>query len=151
MTLAIFINFLIVVGILYWAGKKPILEHYRARAAKLEEEVRGSERAFEAATKELNGWTEKMQKAPDEAKAYAADAKTTLARFRETTIAAAKEESIRIGREASALANTELQRAKEGLGKEIALRSLRASESYLRGHLEDRDREVLIGQFAERA
>lgn len=151
MTLPILFNFAIVVFILYKAGRKPVLDHFRARAEKLDQEVRGAERAYEAASKECDSWANKMQKAPDEAKVFAADAKSTLARYRETTLAAATHESERVAKEAVALANTELQRAKEGLGRELALRSLRASESYLRSHLEDRDREVLLDQFAGRA
>lgn len=151
MTLPILFNFSIVVAILYLAARKSVPEHFRLRAEKLDQAIRGAERDFAAASKECDAWNTKMQHAPDEAKAFAADAKSSLTRYRETTLAAAKKESERVAKEAVALANTELQRAKESLGRELALRSLRASASYLRGHLEDRDREVLLDQFAGRA
>src|SRR5687767_5646409 len=94
------VNFAAVVGILVYAGRKPMASFLAQRSESIKAQIQESEAQAAEARKMLAEWQANRNAADAHAKAAVEDATTTLKKFKERTIASAHAEAERIKKEA---------------------------------------------------
>jgi len=142
-------NFLVVVGILWYYGRKPTLEFFANRRNTIESAIRGAENQYAQAESALKVWEQKWSNSQTEANQLRSDAKERAEIFRKRTLESANLEAERIEKDAQLLGKGEVLRAKRTLQREVAERSIRMAEKFLEGHLDERDRHKLVADYME--
>jgi F-type H+-transporting ATPase subunit b len=143
------VNFLLVVFILWYFGRKPTAEFFAHRRTAIESAIGEAETLYFEAEKTLNTWETKWKQCEAQAKALFDEAKGTLARHREKTLGAANEEAARLAKESQLLGKGEVLRARRLLQQELAERSISMAEKFMEKQLDDRDRHKLVSEYVE--
>lgn len=147
--LAATLNFLVVVLILGYFGRKPMKTFLANRSETFSTVLLAAETQFTESQKRLKTWETNTRDAEAHAKAQLDDAKVAIKRQREAALVTAKSEAERVTKESRLVGRSETARAKEALQREIATQSVRLAEAYLVGHLTDNDRQKLVGEYVE--
>lgn len=142
-------NFLVVVFILVYFGRKPMAAFLVTRSETVANDIQTAEAESQRAMERL----EVSQRNWDNSRAHATqqmeEAKSAMARLRESTLKSAHEEAARVKKESRLVGQSEASRAKSLLQKEVVEKSVRMAESYLTGHLSDKDRQKLVSEYVE--
>lgn len=148
--LPVLFNFAVVVAILYFSLRKMSSQFLINRSQAIATSIAEGEKLSADAAKLLGEWDSKWKQCEAYSKELMDEAKITIERLRASGLDKAKLESERIAREGKMAAETDLIRAKSNLQRDIALRSLGLSESYLNTHLAEEDRKRLVGEYMEK-
>jgi F-type H+-transporting ATPase subunit b len=147
--LASILNFLAVVFILVYFGRKPFAQFLQERSDGIRNAMAEAESlskdAFAQRDKWKSSWSQKdayMRQQWDEAKA-------ALKNQRERELATAKGEATRIEKDAELMGSGEIAKAKKRLQDELIQSSIDAAQTYLGGSLSTKDREKLVAEYMD--
>lgn len=149
-TLSTILNFVVVVGILWYAGRKPIGEFFATRSKGIATSVNEARSLSSQAKALLNEWDAKSRSAQSEIARQKEDAAQTVAKLKEATTARVKTESKRIADESVLVAAAEQQKAKRALRRGLATESLDQARRYLENHVEGKDSAKLLTDYLEK-
>lgn len=142
-------NFVAVVGIIFFAGRKPIADIFSGR----HESVGGAVKDAQAEHGEATALLSKAELAQRNLEAEVAksqsDAHNFLPKFKDETMKAAEKETIRIKQETKLIIDNEATRAKLTLEKEISLKCIKLAGESLKANVGDADQEKLTQEFME--
>lgn len=147
--LAPIVNFLAVVAILYFAGRKPFMAFLDTRSTTVGNSIVDAEIASKKAGEELAQWKSSWASSEAHAKAQKEEAAAAMARLKDTVLASAKVEATRIGKESSLVGQSEVTRARVSLQREVAEKSVKLAEAYLSSHLGEKDQQKLVSEYVE--
>lgn len=143
------LNFLVVAFILGYFGRKPMMAFLANRSDTFSGTLKEAETRHSEAEKALRTWETSTRDAEAHAKAQLEDAKSALKRQRESALVRAKSEAERVTKESRLVGQSEAVKAKDALQREVAAKSVQLAETYLTGHLTDKDRQKLVGEYVE--
>jgi len=143
------VNFLAVVAILYFAGKKPFGAFLATRSDTVATSITDAEIASKSAGEELAQWKNSWSSSEAHAKAQKEEAAAAMARLKDTVLASAKVEATRIGKESSLVGQSEVVKARTSLQREVAEKSVKLAEAYLSSHLGEKDQQKLVTEYVE--
>ncbi len=145
----IIFNFLAVLAILYFSTRKAFTQFLINRSKEIANAITEAEKLYAEASSQLAQCEADTKNSQDHAKTLFDDAKVTLERIRKTALEKARAEAERVSKEAALTSKTEFARAKLALQRELAEKSLKEAEAYLKGHLNDEDRHGLVSNYVE--
>jgi F-type H+-transporting ATPase subunit b len=147
--IAAIVNFLAVVFILVYFGRKPFSEFLSARSegirASMGEAENLSKDAFALRDKWKASWAEK----DDYIKQQWEEAKAALKNQRDRELVSAKVEAERIGKDADLMGAGEISKAKKRLQNELIQNSIDTAQEYLGKSLSAKDREKLVSEYVD--
>ena len=143
------VNFTVVAFIVFWFGRKPVLEFLANRSNQVAVAIAEGEKLSAEAEKSLTEWETNWKSLEAHAARANEDAKSAMKRFRENTLAAANGEAERIQKDAKLVAQGEALKAKQQLGRELVEKSMRMATQYLKSHVEDTDRKRLASEYVD--
>lgn len=144
--LNLIILFLIVKKFLY----KPVCRMMAKMQAEVDQKYADAEEAKKKAMEDESYWHEKIQTASKEADSIIADAKDSAKSAGERIVTDAKEKAEGIVRQAEAQAELEMQKAQEGIKKEIVDISTLLTEKMLEREINADDHKNMIDSVIEK-
>jgi len=148
-SLPVLVNFTALVTLLFLALRKPAAAFMANRSAQIGQQMVEAQAMSTDAERELNKWQTNWRSLEVNAKKMQDDAKSTLEKLRLNSAARAKVEAERIEREANLVGQSELNKAKLQLQREVAIRSVDLVEEYLGSHIGDEDRHRLVADYTK--
>ncbi len=149
-TLSTILNFSVVVGILWYAGRKPIAEFFGTRSSTIGAFVNEARTASSQAKSLLAEWDAKVRGSAAEIARQKEDAAQSLEKLKQATESRLKAETKRISEESALVAQAETQKAKRQLRRGLANESLEQARRYLENHVEGKDSAKLLSDYLER-
>ena len=143
------VNFLAVVFILWYFGRKPLAAFLVERSETIAASIREAEKQSAEAEKVLGEWQRNWESSEAHAKTQLEEAKVALVRYRETALVSAKSEAERVKKESRLVGQSEISKAKAQLQKEVVEKSVQMAQAYLAGHLSDKDKQNLVTEYVE--
>lgn len=138
-----------MVLILGFALRKPLAEFLVSRSDALSKEIREAEAEAKKSAADLAHWEGKMQASKEEVAQHEADVRAQLEKQKAESATWTASEIERIGKESELVAESEKNRAKAGIQREVAHRSLAAARAYIEGHVSEKDRKQLVNEYLE--
>jgi F-type H+-transporting ATPase subunit b len=132
------INLSIIIGVLFYFGRKVLGNILGERRSRIEEEIREAEKRQKDAAAALADAQQKLAQAQAEAERIRAEAETSAKTASEAILAQALKES------AAQDLDTARERAIAELRERVAAMAIQRVESQLRGHLDDSAQQQLI-------
>ncbi len=148
-TLAPILNFIVVVSVFFFGGRKLFLAMLKSRSESVQKEMGEAEAAYSEASKFFNESESNSRNREANAKRELDEAQSSLARLKERTLAAAKTEAERIQREAKMMGSNEVDQAKELLQRELALKSIELTESFFGKQFDAKEKAKLVNEYVE--
>lgn len=146
---AAIVNFLAVVGILVYFGRKPFNDFLKARS----EGIRVGMAEAEALSKDSFALRDKWRASWSGKDAYInqqhEEAKVALKNQRERELATAKVEAERIEKDSELMGAGEVAKAKRKLQDEIIHSSIGGAQKYFGEGLSAKDREKLVSEYVD--
>jgi len=146
--LALFLNFAVVFGVLYWAGKKYLPGLFRNRTASIQKAMEEARRASEDANRRLAEIESRLTKLGDEIKSLGVTADREIAEEEARVRAAAEEEAQRIVEAAGQEIDAAAKAARRDLTSYAA--DLAVSLAKRQIHVDQKTDEGLVHQFSSR-
>ncbi len=139
-----FVNFAILVGILYFALRKSIPQALADRRENIRRALEEARRAKEEAEAKLQRYKERVARLEDEIRRLKADFEAEGRRQHERILAEAERAAEALKRQAESAAENELKRARDALRTDAAELAVRLAEEILRKAytLEDQKKAV---------
>lgn len=147
--LAPIVNFLVVVFILVYFGRKPLVAFFATRSETVSASMKEAEVFSRQALADYSKWQKSFQDKDAHIRQMEEDSKSMVAKLKERTEVHAKNESERIKKDATLMATSETQKASEKLQNEVVAGSLEIAEKYLAQHMPATDRAKLVEQYVE--
>lgn len=147
--LAPVVNFLVVLFIVVYFGRKPLKDFLISRSDTIANQMKEAESRAEQSKRDLAEWETKWKQAQNEAATQLNEAKTAFARQREETLAFAQKEAERIKKEAKMTASNEAQKIADEVQLELVTRSIGMVNDYFEHKLEAAPKEKLVNEFVE--
>ena len=147
--LASIVNFVLLIGVLAYFGRKPFLSFLASRRQAVATSMAAASREFEASHKALQEWQTKWNGAETEAAQARTDAGAALTREREQRLAASASEAQRVKKEAALAGQSELLGARDRLVSELLRTSLVAARGFLNSDLTESDHRKLVTDYLE--
>jgi F-type H+-transporting ATPase subunit b len=144
-----YVNFLVVMAILIYFGRKPLADMLVARSSDIAKAIRGAEAEASEANAALKVWESKWSSSAAEAKQNLEDTHKRAATLRESTLANARKQATRIVQEAGLVGQTEANKGRETLQKEIVRKSITMANDFLSAHVGEKDRHQLVTEYVE--
>ncbi len=144
------LNFTVVAGILYYAGRKPISEFFQTRSRTIGTEVDEARRVSGGAHRDMQEWDRKMRGASEEIHRQFEDTRTTMAKSRELALTRAHSETKRISEESTLMIAAEQAGAKRSLRRQLGLESIEQARQYMTSHMDKKDGGKLLTDNLER-
>lgn len=144
-----FINFFILVGLLFYFGKKPIANLFRNAAVKNREEMDESLQGAKTAQQELAGQQQKIENLELELKRLREEALEEARTESERIISEARAQGERIISQMRLQVEQEFNKARTGLKRDLAAETIRLAEENIRGQLDDGLRRKLADSTME--
>lgn len=138
------INLSIIIGVLFFFGRKVVGNTLSERRSKIEEAVQDAEKRQKVAAASLADAQQKLAKAQAEAEKIRAAAEENAQAARAAVLEAAAKEVERMRETAVQDLNTERERAIAQLRQRVAAMAMQQVESQLRDHLNDSAQQQLI-------
>lgn len=148
-TLPAIVNFLAVVFILVYFGRKPMAAFLATRSETVSADIRAAEAESKVARERLEKSQRNWDSSAAHAKQQMEEAKAAMVRYRDNSLKSAATEAERVKRESRLVGASETSRAKTLLQREVVEKSVRMAEAYLTGHLTDKDRTKLVTEYVE--
>ncbi len=142
-------NFVVVVGILVVAGRKPIAAIFQGRNETIGTAILTADAEHKEASALLQTAEAQHRNLEAEIANAHAGAKSFLAKFKEDTLKSAEKESVRIRQESKLIIDNEASRARQALEKEISHRCIRLASDALKGQVNEVDQNKLTQEFME--
>lgn len=146
--LALILNFAVVFGVLYWAGKKYLPGAFRNRTASIQKAMEEARRASEDANRRLAEIELRLAKLGEEIKSLTATADREIAEEEARVRAAAEEEAQRIVEAAGQEIDAAAKAARRDLTSYAA--DLAVSLAKRQIHVDQNTDEALVRQFSSR-
>lgn len=138
------INLSIIIGVLFYFGRKVLGNILGERRSRIEEEIREAEKRQKDAAAALADAQQKLAQAQAEAERIRAEAETSAKTAREAILAQAARDVERLKESAAQDLDTARDRAIAELRERVAAMAIQRVESQLRGHLDDSAQQQLI-------
>ena len=138
------INLSIIIGVLFYFGRKVLGNILGERRSRIEEEIREAEKRQKDAAAALADAQRKLAQAQAEAERIRAEAETSAKTAREAILAQAARDVERLKESAAQDLDTARERAIAELRERVAAMAIQRVESQLRGHLDDSAQQQLI-------
>lgn|GEM_PF-117398 len=138
------INLSIIIGVLFFFGRKFLGNTLSERRSKIEEEIRDAEKRQKEAAAALADAQQKLAKAQSEAEKIRASAEENAQAAKTAILEASRQEIERMRDTAVRDLNTERDRAIAELRQRVAALAMQRVESQLRDHLDDSAQQQLI-------
>jgi F-type H+-transporting ATPase subunit b len=145
-----FFNLALLVGVLVYLTRKPVLAFLGERRQRVESNLAASERLAREAEERLAEWTRRGEGLDAEVAEIRRMAQERAEQDRERVLAAARASAERTLREAELAVEAELARARESLKREAAELAVELAAGRLRGEVNDGDRDRLVEDFIAR-
>jgi len=143
-------NFLVLVGVLVYFGRKPIREYFRKRTELIEKSLKEAEEARMFAKKALEEVQERLKNTDQEIREIIEGARKAGERERESLIAEGERLRQKILEQARANIEFELDRAKKEIKSEAALIAIELAEKQIKERLGKEEQEALIDEYIQR-
>jgi F-type H+-transporting ATPase subunit b len=138
------INLAIIIGVLFYFGRKVVGNTLNERRSRIEEEIREAEKRQKDAAAALADAQQKLAQAQAEAERIRAAAEESAKTAREAILAAAVRDVERLKETAAQDLDNERDRAIAELRERVAAMAVQRVESQLRDHLDDSAQHQLI-------
>jgi F-type H+-transporting ATPase subunit b len=140
-------NLLLLLGVLVYLGRKPVLNYLSERRQRIQDNLTGSERLLEEAEGRLAEWTEKAARLDQEIEGLRQLARERAEQERAQILEDARVTAERIKSDAASGVDREVERAKQALRDEAADLSVELAGKLLQEQVTDGDRDRLVDEF----
>ncbi|MCB9253392.1 MAG: ATP synthase F0 subunit B [Bdellovibrionaceae bacterium] len=143
------VNFVAMVAVLYFGTRKGAKAFVAGRSENIKKSMADAEALFSKADAERSEWKANWDSVAAHSEKLMKDAQTNVNHLREKTLTAAREQSARISSDTNRLAQSEMEKAKSDLQKEIVEESLALSKQFLSVTLGEGERKKLVEESLE--
>jgi F-type H+-transporting ATPase subunit b len=140
-------NLLLLLGVLFYFGRKPVLNYLRERRERIQQSLTGSEQLLKNAEARLAEWTQRTARLDAEVEELQRTARERAEQERLQILEEARASAERIRRDAASAVDREVERAKVALREEAADLAIEMAGALLREQLTDDDRRRLVDEF----
>jgi F-type H+-transporting ATPase subunit b len=140
-------NLLLLLGILVYLGRKPVLNYMSERRQRIQDNLANSERLLKEAEARLAEWNQKASKLDVEIEELRQMARERAEQERAKILEDARATAERIKRDAASGVDREVERAKQALRDEASDLSVELAGKLLEEHVTDGDRDRLVDEF----
>ena len=140
-------NLLLLLGVLFYLGRKPVLNYLSERRQGIQDNLANSERLLQEAEARLAEWNQKASKLDVEIEELRQMARERAEQERAKILEDARVTAERIKRDAASGVDREVERAKQALRDEAADLSVELAGKLLQEHVTDGDRDRLVDEF----
>lgn len=144
------VNLLILVAVLFYFTRKPVLAYLGDRRSGIQENLQGAEQLLRDSETRLREWQEKVDGMDAEAADIRRLAHSAAQQERERIIADAHQMAERIKRDATSAVERETRRARVALRGEASELAVELAAGLLRSGVTDQDRDRLVDEFVGR-
>jgi F-type H+-transporting ATPase subunit b len=143
-------NLLLLIAVLVYFARKPILEFFNSRRGKIQDDLHAAAELRHEAEQRFAKWQRKLVDLEEELEGIRAASRERAEADREHIIADASSTAERIRLDATAAIEQELQRSHRVLHEEAADLAVELAGNLLRDHVTNADRKRLVNEFIER-
>jgi F-type H+-transporting ATPase subunit b len=143
-------NTLLLLAVLIYFARKPVLTYLAGRRDTIAKNLDGAAQLLAEASLRLAQWNQKAASLDQEVAAIRDATRRAAEAERDRILADARVTADRIRQSASAVAERELQQARESLRGEAADLAVELAAKILREQVNDSDRTRLVDEFIER-
>lgn len=140
-------NLLLLLGVLFYLGRKPILNYLSERRQRIQDNLANSEQLLKEAEARLAEWRERAARLDDEVEALRRMASERAEQERAKILEDARVAAERIRRDAASGVERELERAKQELRDEAADLAVELAGKLLQEQVTEDDRDRLVDEF----
>ena len=140
-------NLLLLLGVLVYLGRKPVLNYLSERRLRIQENLTSSERLMKEAEARLAEWNQKASTLDVEIEELRQMARERAEQEKAQILEDARVTAERIKRDAESGVSREVERAKQALRDEAADLSVELAGKLLQEHVTDGDRDRLVDEF----
>jgi F-type H+-transporting ATPase subunit b len=140
-------NLLLLVGVLVYLGRKPVLNYLSERRQRIQDNLASSEQLLKDAEDRLAEWTQRAGKLDVEIEELRQMARERAEQEKAQILEDARTTAERIKRDASSGVDREIERAKQALREEAADLSVELAGKLLQEQVTDGDRDRLVDEF----
>ena len=144
------INFVLLLGVLFYVGRKPIRAFFADRRETIETQLSEAAALHRSAEEQYARWQRQLVDLDREIESISSTARDRAEREGEQILADARAAAERIRRDAVSAADRELRRAKDQLRDEAAHLAIELAAGILREQVGDQDRTRLVDEFIQR-
>jgi F-type H+-transporting ATPase subunit b len=144
------VNFLVLVGLFVYFGRKPIGNFLAGRRKAVEEGLADAKRLTEAAEAKYKEYSERLEQLDRELENIRAEMVKAGEAERDRIVAEAEAKAARLRRETDFLIEQQMKQLRVDLTKETVEAAVSAAESVLREHTNAADQERLAKSYLER-
>lgn len=141
------LNLVLLLGVLFWFGRKPIAEYFASRRSGIQSELRQAADLLTEAEARNAEFQRRLVHLSSEIEDIQEVAKRRAEDETEHILAEARATAERIRRDARAAADQEMRRARKRLREEAADLALEIAAGKLKAQVADADRDRLIDEF----
>jgi len=143
-------NFAVLVFLLYWFGKKPLVSLLKRRQESIKQAIEEAGTAKKEGEQKYREYEEKVQKLDQEIEQIRQTLIKEGEREKERIIQEAQEMAEKIKGQAQLAAQQELKMAQLRVKEEMAAMTVQLAEDLLKKHLTPKDHESLVDEYIER-
>jgi len=140
-------NLLLLLGVLFYLGRKPVLNYLSERRQRIQDNLASSEQLLKEAEDRLAEWTQRAAKLDVEIEELRQMARERAEQERSQILEDARATAERIKRDAASGVDREVERAKQALRDEAADLSVELAGKLLQEQVTDGDRDRLVDEF----
>ena len=140
-------NLLLLVGVLVYLGRKPVLNYLSERRQRIQDNLASSEQLLKEAEDRLAEWTQRAGKLDVEIEELHQMARERAEQEKAQILEDARASAERIKRDAASGVDREIERAKQALREEAADLSVELAGKLLQEQVTDGDRDRLVDEF----
>jgi F-type H+-transporting ATPase subunit b len=142
-------NLLLLLGVLVYLGRKPVLNYLSERRLRIQENLTNSERLMKEAEARLAEWNQKASTLDVEIEELRQMARERAEQEKAQILEDARVTAERIKRDAESGVSREVERAKQALRDEAADLSVELAGKLLQDQVTDADRDRLVDEFVD--
>jgi F-type H+-transporting ATPase subunit b len=140
-------NLLLLLGVLFYLGRKPVLNYLSERRQRIQDNLANSERLLKEAEARLAEWKDRAARLDDEVEELRRMASERAEQEKAQILEDARVTAERIKRDAVSGVDREVERAKQALRDEAADLSVELAGKLLQDQVTDGDRDRLVDEF----
>jgi F-type H+-transporting ATPase subunit b len=144
------VNFLVLVAVLVYFGRKPVREYFKKRTELIEKSLKEAEEARRFAKKAFEEVQERLRDTDQEMKEIIEGARRAGEREKEALIAEGERLRQKILEQARTNIAFELEKAKKEIKSEAALIAIELAEKQIKEKLDREEQEALIEEYIKR-
>jgi len=144
------VNFLILFGVLFYFGRKPVREFLQKRTELIEKSIKEAEEAKAIARKTLDEVQAKLKNTDSEINKILENSKQAGEREKAALIAEGEHIKEKIIQQAKSNIDFELEKAKKAIKTEAALMALELAEKQIKEKLGQKEQEGLFDEYIKK-